>query len=64
MEFLRGLNDCYQVVRSNILMMTPLPYVSQASSMVPQAKQQKEIKGFSTQQVEIDSSAFLSHQRQ
>jgi len=45
-------------------MMTPLPYVSQASSMVPQAKQQKEIKGFSTQQVEIDSSAFLSHQRQ
>jgi len=38
-QFLMDLNDCYQAVRSNILMMNPLPSVSQASSIVLQEEQ-------------------------
>jgi len=34
MQFLMGLNDSYQLVRSSILMMNPLPSVSQAISIV------------------------------
>ncbi|KAF7831798.1 Retrovirus-related Pol polyprotein from transposon TNT 1-94 [Senna tora] len=38
MQFLMGLNDTYSVVRSNILMMSPLPKVRQAYSLVIQEK--------------------------
>jgi len=34
LQFLMGLNEAYQVVRSNILMLNPLPSVSQACSIV------------------------------
>jgi len=54
------LNESYQVVRSNILMLNPLPSVSQASGMVLQEEQQREMKHFSGQHTEIESSAFLS----
>jgi len=64
MQFLMGLNDCYQTVRSKILMLSPLPSVSQASSVVLQEEHQREIKAFSVQQPELDSSsAFLSQQK-
>ena len=63
MQFLMGLNDSYQVVRSSILMMNPLPTVNQASSLVLQEEQQREIKNV-TNKFEMDSSAFLAHQRQ
>jgi len=33
-QLLMGLIDNYQVVRSNILMFNPLPFVSQATSIV------------------------------
>jgi len=63
MQFSMGLNDAYQVVRSNVLMLNPLPSVSKASSMVLQEEQQREMRS-STHYTEIDSTAFLSHQRQ
>ncbi|KAG5003445.1 hypothetical protein JHK84_027712 [Glycine max] len=34
MQFLMGLNDTYNTVRTNILMMSPLPNVRQAYSLV------------------------------
>jgi len=56
-----GLNEAYQVVRSNILMLNPLPSVSQACSIVIQEEQLREIK--THHQAEFGSSAFLSQQR-
>jgi len=61
MQFLMGLNEAYQVVKSNILMLNPLPTVSQACSIVIQEEQQREIKV--PHQPELGSSAFLSQQR-
>ncbi|KAH7557120.1 hypothetical protein JRO89_XS11G0050600 [Xanthoceras sorbifolium] len=40
MQFLMGLNDTYNVVRSNILMITPLPNDRQAYSLVNQEEMQ------------------------
>ena len=57
-----GLNDCYQAVRSNILMMNPLPTVSQASSIVLQEEQQRTIK-LPPIPVNNESVAFVSQQR-
>jgi len=57
-----GLNDSYQSVKSNILMMNPLPSVSQASSIVLQEEQQREIKPTPVP-FDTDSTAFLSHRR-
>jgi len=62
MQFLMGLNDSYQVVRSNILMLNPLPTVSQASSKVLQEEQQREIRTIAPTPI-TDSSAFLSPQK-
>jgi len=62
LQFLMGLNDSYQSVRSNILMMTPLPSVSQASSIVLQEEQQREIKPTPVP-FDTDTTAFLSHRR-
>ena len=43
MQFLMGLNDTYNVVRSNILMITPLPNVRQAYSLVIQVEMQRQV---------------------
>ena len=61
LQFLMGLNEVYQAVRSNILMLNPLPSVSHACSIVIQEEQQREIKN--SHQAEFGSSAFLSQQR-
>ncbi|XP_075074520.1 uncharacterized protein LOC142162108 [Nicotiana tabacum] len=42
-QFLMGLNDIYSAVRSNILMLTPLPSVNQAYSLLIQDEKQREI---------------------
>nr|XP_009631844.1 uncharacterized protein LOC104121529 [Nicotiana tomentosiformis] len=42
-QFLRGLNDAYSAVRSNILMITPLPSVNQAYSLLIQDEKQRKI---------------------
>lgn len=62
MQFLMGLNEAHQVVRSNILMLNPLTSVSQACNIVIQEEQQREIK--TSHQVEFGTSTFLSQQRQ
>ncbi|KAL2252610.1 UNVERIFIED_CONTAM: hypothetical protein Sindi_0055700 [Sesamum indicum] len=43
MEFLVGLNEEYDHVRSQILMMDPLPNVSNAYSMILRIEKQREI---------------------
>ncbi|XP_022017416.1 uncharacterized protein LOC110917105 [Helianthus annuus] len=43
MQFLMGLNSCYDTVRGNILMMQPLPSLNQAYSLVIQDEKQREI---------------------
>ena len=64
LQFLMGLNESYQLVRSNILVLNPLPSVSQASSMVLQEEQQRELRSFNSQQSKmVEFSAFLSQQR-
>ena len=64
MQFLMGLGDSYHMVKSNILMLHPLPSVSQASNMVFQEKQQKEIKNAAAPiQMEFKASTFIANQR-
>ncbi|KAG0457850.1 hypothetical protein HPP92_023007 [Vanilla planifolia] len=43
MQFLMGLNESYKGVRSNILMMTPLPNVRQTYSLVIQEQTQRQL---------------------
>ena len=62
MQFLMELNDSFQAVMSNILTLNPLPTVSQASSMVLQEEQQREIRTIAPTSV-TKSSGLLSHQR-
>ncbi|XP_019266013.1 PREDICTED: uncharacterized protein LOC109243523 [Nicotiana attenuata] len=42
-QFLMGLNETYSAVRSNILMISPLPSVNLAYSLLIQDKKQREI---------------------
>ncbi|XP_075077902.1 uncharacterized protein LOC142164245 [Nicotiana tabacum] len=42
-QFLMGLNDAYTAVRSNILILTPLPSINQAYSLLIQDEKQREI---------------------
>ncbi|KAH6819786.1 hypothetical protein C2S53_010169 [Perilla frutescens var. hirtella] len=46
MQFLMGLNDSYEAIRNQILILDPLPTVSQAYSMVLQVEDQKEVSSF------------------
>ncbi|KAK3028814.1 hypothetical protein RJ639_038641 [Escallonia herrerae] len=48
MQFLMGLHDTYNVVRTNILMMSPLPNVRQAYSLVIQEETQRQMTPEST----------------
>jgi len=60
MQFLMGLTDGYQVLRSAILMLKPLPSVSQASSMILQEEQQKIRNVVPSHPVEVGASGLLS----
>ena len=44
LQFLMGLNDDYNSIRGNILMMSPLPTISQVYSMLVQEEKQREIR--------------------
>lgn len=59
-QFLMGLNDTYSSVRSNILMISPLPSVNQAYSLLIQDEKQREIHTF---QHPIES-AFMAARQQ
>ena len=61
MQFLMGLNDTFSVVRSNILMMSPLPNVRQAYSLVIQDEIQRKMTSEATKNFSI-AAAFQSCQ--
>ena len=44
MEFLQGLNDRFSVIRSQILLMDPLPNATKMYSLVRQEEKQQEIQ--------------------
>ncbi|KAK2998154.1 hypothetical protein RJ639_026159 [Escallonia herrerae] len=53
MQFLMGLDDTYNIVRTNILMMSPLPNVRQAYSLVIQEETQRQMTPESTENFSI-----------
>lgn len=53
MQFLMGLNESYKTVRSNILMMSPLPNVRQAYSLIIQEETQRQMTSESTESFSI-----------
>ncbi|KAL3356794.1 hypothetical protein AABB24_017448 [Solanum stoloniferum] len=53
MQFLIGLNDIYNLVRSHIPMMSPLPNVHQAYSLVIQEETQRQMTSESTKSFSI-----------
>ncbi|KAI5338447.1 hypothetical protein L3X38_017718 [Prunus dulcis] len=53
MQFLMGLNDTFSGVRSNILMITPLPKVRQAYSLVIQDETQRQMTSGTTENFSI-----------
>lgn len=60
MQFLMGLNDTYNIVRTNILMMSSLPNVRQAYSLVIQDEMQRQMTSESTENFSI-ATAIQSH---
>ncbi|XP_035829956.1 uncharacterized protein LOC110864935 [Helianthus annuus] len=61
MQFLMGLNSCYDTVRGNILMMQPLPTINQAYALVIQDEKQREIHAVSMFPSESASMNVNSH---
>nr|XP_009763850.1 PREDICTED: uncharacterized protein LOC104215692 [Nicotiana sylvestris] len=57
-QFFMGLNDTYSPVRSNILMMSPLPNINIAYSLLVQDERQREV--YVNPQFPGDSSSFLA----
>lgn len=59
-----GLNSSYEGVRSQILMLDPLPSVSKAYSMILHVEKQRQINIYTTYVVEnsvlLDKSNFKS----
>ena len=53
MQFLMGLNESYKAVRSNILMMSPLPNVRQAYSLIVQEEMQRQVSSEPTENFSI-----------
>jgi len=60
MQFIMGLNDSYSTVCSNILMMSPLPNVRQAYSLVIQEETQRQMSSETTKNFSI-AAAIHSH---
>lgn len=55
-QFPMGLNEVYTVVRENILMMNPLPFMAQSFSLLIQEEKQREFKPIS--QMPMDSTSL------
>jgi hypothetical protein len=60
MDFLQGINDSYASVRSQILLMDPLPSVPKAYSLLLQEERQRSISD--SRSVPIDQSAMAVQQ--
>ncbi|KAH6802741.1 Ribosomal protein L7Ae/L30e/S12e/Gadd45 family protein [Perilla frutescens var. frutescens] len=59
MQFLMGLNECFEAIRQQILILNPLPTLSQAYAMVLQVEEQMTV---SLQFVEnVEQSTLYSH---
>jgi len=56
MQLLMGHNESYKTVRSNILMMTPLPNVRQAYSLLVQEEMQRQVTSEPTENFSIASA--------
>ncbi|XP_023530135.1 uncharacterized protein LOC111792783 [Cucurbita pepo subsp. pepo] len=56
MQLLMGLNQSYKTVRSNILMMSPLPNVRQAYSLLVQEEMQRQVTSEPTENFSIASA--------
>nr|XP_009767377.1 PREDICTED: uncharacterized protein LOC104218550 [Nicotiana sylvestris] len=56
-QFLNGLNDSYSTVKSEIMIMSPLPPISKAYSLLQQDASQREILS-TTPNFSTDSSSF------
>ena len=56
MQFLVGLNDVYKTVRGNLLMMSPLPSLSQAYNVILQEEKQRGLSA--TSHIVSQSAAF------
>ncbi|XP_075087854.1 uncharacterized protein LOC142169833 [Nicotiana tabacum] len=57
-KFLMGLNDTYASVKSSILMLSPLPTVGHAYSLLMQDEKQREV--YVNSQFPRDSSSFMA----
>ena len=57
MQFLNGLNDCYSQVKTQILMMEPVPSVDKTFSLVIQEERQKSSNFHATPSVESTALA-------
>ncbi|XP_075500194.1 uncharacterized protein LOC142538780 [Primulina tabacum] len=60
LQFLMGLNESYAPVRSQILLMTLLPSVGQAYSMVAQEESHRSLMAATPQVIEPATSVFYS----
>ncbi|XP_073277012.1 uncharacterized protein [Primulina huaijiensis] len=58
-QFLMGLNDSYGPIRSQILLLSPLPSVSQAYSLVSQEESHRQVMTFQTI-TDAPTTAFYS----
>jgi len=64
-QFLMGLNDSYNAIRGNILMMNPLPTISQIYSMLIQEEKQRQVRGTGhilTESSSLSVDAYTGHQ--
>ncbi|XP_068331494.1 uncharacterized protein [Pyrus communis] len=60
MQFLMGLNDVHDTVRTSILMMTPLPNIHQAYSFVSNHEQQRQLKSKQRQKLPSDNFSLAA----
>lgn len=59
MKFLKGLSDDFTTARGNILMMQPLPNLSQAYRLILQEEKQRSCHSVSM--IAPDSAALISN---
>ncbi|KAL2237831.1 UNVERIFIED_CONTAM: hypothetical protein Sindi_0974800 [Sesamum indicum] len=59
MQFLMGLNDVYDHIKNQILLMDPLPTIAEAYSIVHKVEKQRELNSEGT---ELESEGVMAVQ--